>query len=89
MRLTRGLGTKAASSQHQRFTIKLATGQTLLIAHNIDLAERIDALAVGDQIDFYREYEWNDKGGIIHWTHYDPRSKHKAGWLVHNGKIYQ
>lgn len=76
-------------SHHQRFIIKLATGQTLLIAHNIDLAERIDALVIGDQIDFYGEYEWNEKGGVIHWTHHDPRGKHIAGWLVHNGKVYQ
>lgn len=76
-------------SRHQRFILKLNTGQTLLVAHNIDLAPRIDNLSEGDEISFYGEYEWNDRGGVIHWTHYDPKGKHTAGWLVHDGKVYQ
>ena len=76
-------------SRHQRFIIKLASGQTLLIAHNIDIAPRINGLAIGDRVRFYGEYVWNEKGGTIHWTHRDPRGKHVAGWVVHNGKTYQ
>lgn len=60
-------------SRHQRFILSTAAGQTVLIAHNIDLAPRIQNLKVGDQVEFYGEYEWNDKGGVIHWTHRDPR----------------
>ena len=55
-------------SQHQRFIIKLSSGQTLLIAHNIDIAQRIHSLKQGDLITFYGEYEWNAQGGIIHWS---------------------
>ena len=76
-------------SRHQKFIVKLATGQTLLVAHNIDLAPRINALNVGDQIDFYGEYEWNSKGGVMHWTHHDPQGRHEDGWLIHNGNIYK
>ncbi|HXQ73121.1 MAG TPA: DUF3465 domain-containing protein [Pyrinomonadaceae bacterium] len=76
-------------SRHQRFIVKLASGQTLLIAHNIDIAPRISGLAVGDSVRFYGEYVWNEKGGTIHWTHHDPRGRHVAGWVVHNGKTYQ
>jgi hypothetical protein len=76
-------------SRHQRFIIKLASGQTLLIAHNIDLAKRVSALQTGDTVEFYGEYEWNPKGGVIHWTHRDPEGKHAAGWLKHKGQIYQ
>lgn len=76
-------------SRHQRFIIKLASGLTLLIAHNIDIAPRVSGLAVGDRVGFYGEYVWNEKGGTIHWTHRDPRGKHVAGWVVHNGKTYQ
>ncbi len=76
-------------SRHQRFIIKLASGQTLLIAHNIDLAKRIPAIKVGDTIDFYGEYEWNPQGGVIHWTHRDPQGQHTAGWIKHNGQTYQ
>ncbi len=76
-------------SQHQRFILKLSSGQTLLVAHNIDLASRINMLREGDRVEFYGEYEWNSKGGVIHWTHHDPRGNHEDGWLKHNGSIYQ
>lgn len=76
-------------SKHQRFILKLSSNSTILIAHNIDLAPRIENLKIDDSIEFYGEYEWNKQGGVIHWTHHDPRGKHKDGWLKHNGKIYQ
>ena len=76
-------------SRHQRFILELETGQTLLIAHNIDLAERIDTLEVGDEVQFYGVYEWNPKGGTVHWTHHDPKRQHIGGWLKHNGIVYQ
>lgn len=75
--------------KHQRFILKLKSGQTLLIAHNIDLAPRINNLKVGDIVSFYGEYEWNSQGGVIHWTHKDPQKNHVNGWLKHQGKIYQ
>lgn len=75
-------------SRHQRFILRLPSGQTLLVAHNIDLARRIDSLDEGDTVEFYGEYEWNDKGGLIHWTHHDPNGRHVAGWLKHEGAIY-
>ena len=75
--------------RHQRFIIQLASGQTLLISHNIDIAPRIVGLEVGDGVRFNGEYVWNAKGGVIHWTHHDPKGKHVAGWLIHNGKTYQ
>ena len=76
-------------SRHQRFILKLKSGQTLLVAHNIDLAPRINGLAKNTTIEFYGEYEWNSKGGILHWTHRDPAGRHAHGWLKYNGKMYQ
>ncbi|RKF18646.1 DUF3465 domain-containing protein [Alginatibacterium sediminis] len=76
-------------SRHQRFILELETGLTVLVAHNIDLAPRIEKLSVGDTVRYYGQYEWNDKGGVLHWTHHDPNQKHYHGWLRHNGKTYQ
>lgn len=59
-------------SRHQKFIIKLANGQSVLVAHNIDLAPRIDDLKTGESIEYNGEYEWNEKGGVLHWMHADP-----------------
>ena len=76
-------------SRHQKFILRLSSGQTILISHNIDLARRVDTLREGDTVEFFGEYEWNSKGGVVHWTHHDPDGRHKVGWLKHNGAIYQ
>ena len=76
-------------SCHQRFILKLSNNQTILVAHNIDLAPKITSLRKGDVVEFNGEYEWNSKGGVIHWTHHDPAGRHQDGWLKHNGSIYE
>ena len=75
-------------SQHQKFLVKINARQTLLFAHNTDLAARVP-LQVGDEITFSGEYEYNPKGGVVHWTHHDPRAQHVAGWLAVHGNKYQ
>jgi len=76
-------------SRHQRFILRLPSNQTILIAHNIDIAPRIPSLKIGDIISFNGVYESNSKGGVVHWTHRDPNGHHKAGWLQKNGQTYQ
>ncbi len=75
--------------RHQRFIIQLDSGPTLLVAHNLDRARRVDALRVGDRIEFKGEYEWNPQGGVVHWTHRDPAGRHRSGWLKCNGSTFQ
>jgi hypothetical protein len=76
-------------SRHQRFVVALSSGQTLLIAHNIDLAPRVAGLREGDTVSFSGEYEWNAEGGVIHRTHRDPSKRRPPGWIRHNGEVYQ
>lgn len=74
-------------SRHQRFIIKPGGKQTLLVAHNIDLARRIP-IRKGDTISLRGRYEPNNRGGVVHWTHHDPRGG-PGGWIEYNGKRYE
>jgi hypothetical protein len=75
-------------ARHQKFLVRINTEQTLLFAHNIDLAERLP-VKVGDAVSFNGEYVYNPKGGIVHWTHLDPQGNHTPGWIMLQGKKYQ
>jgi hypothetical protein len=76
-------------SRHQKFLVTISDEQTLLFAHNIDLAPRLDALAVGDTVTFRGEYVYNPKGGVMHWTHKDQQGEKQGGWIKHKGKTYE
>ena len=88
-KVTRVLADDNDGSRHQRFLVQLGSGQTLLVAHNIDLANRVASLKTGDRVEFNGEYEWNAKGGVIHWTHRDPQGRHVDGWIRHSGRTYE
>lgn len=75
-------------SQHQRFILRLGSGRTLLVAHNIDLADRVP-LGRGDDVRIRGEYEWNAEGGVLHWTHHDPAGRREGGWIEWNGTRYR
>src|SRR4051812_25006419 len=61
--VTKILADDNSGSGHQKFIVQLQSGQTLLIAHNIDLAPRVAPLKKGDTITFRGEYSWNERGG--------------------------
>jgi hypothetical protein len=75
-------------SRHQRFVLRLASGHTVLVAHNVDLANRVP-LEHGDPVRLHGQYEWNERGGVVHWTHHDPDGRHEVGWIEHHGERYQ
>ena len=87
-RVTRVLADDREGARHQRFLVRVAGSVTVLVAHNLDLAPRVP-LAVGDSVELQGEYEWNDRGGVLHWTHRDPDGRHDAGWIRHGGRLYQ
>jgi hypothetical protein len=87
--IVRVLADDHEGARHQRFLLRMASGQTVLVAHNVDLAPRLDSLRAGETVAFSGEYEWNERGGVIHWTHKDPAGRHAPGWLRREGRDYQ
>ena len=75
--------------RHQNWLMELSNGHTIKVSHNTDLAPKIPTLKKGDTVTVYGEYEYNEKGGVIHWTHHDPRKRHIGGYIMHNGKKYE
>lgn len=86
--VTRVLADDNEGSRHQRFILSVASGMTVLVSHNIDLAPRVP-LSVGDSVEFRGQYEWNSQGGVIHWTHHDPAGRHAEGWIDYDGTRYE
>jgi len=74
-------------SRHQRFIMDIGAGRTLLIAHNIDLVDRVP-LGLGDRVRVRGMYEWNDLGGLVHWTHHDPLGVEDGGFVRYRARIY-
>ena len=74
-------------SRHQRMVLQLANRDTVLIAHNIDLAQRVP-VGMGDRIKFRGMYEWNELGGLVHWTHHDPHGIEEGGWISYRRRLY-
>ena len=75
-------------ARHQRFVVELRGGQTLLVANNLELSRRVP-LGLGDRIRFRGLYEWNDFGGLVHWTHRDPLGDEGGGWIRHRRDCYR
>jgi hypothetical protein len=86
--VTRVLQDDRDGARHQRFVVELSGGQTVLIVHNVDLAPRVEGIREGDTVSFAGEYVWNDKGGLVHWTHDDPSKSRLGGWLKHGSRTY-
>lgn len=72
--------------KHQKLIMK-TNRHTLLLAHNIDIAPRVP-VRVGDTIFVQGQYEWNEQGGLVHWTHRS-NNEHPGGWIKHKNTKYQ
>lgn len=86
--VTRSLPDDNEGSRHQKFIMEMASGRTVLIAHNIDLAPRVP-FREGDTVTLRGEYEWTERGGVVHWTHHDPKDWREGGWIDHDGVRYE
>jgi hypothetical protein len=43
----------------------------------------------GSRVAVKGEYEFDPRGGVIHWTHRDPRGRHESGYVQLGGQYYQ
>lgn len=88
MEVTRLLPDDNEGSRHQKFIAESSSGHSVLISHNIDLADRVP-VSRGDTITLRGRYEWTDRGGVLHWTHHDPSGKKEGGWITLDGQTYR
>lgn len=86
--VVRALADDLEGSRHQRIIVRLSDGHTVLISHNIDLAPKVP-IERGDELRFRGDFEWNDRGGVVHWTHHDPRGRREGGFLELRGQVYR
>lgn len=87
-RVKRLLPDDRKGNPHQRFLLGLSNGTTVLVAHNIDLAPYVP-LQQGDTVTICGEYIWNEKGGVLHYTHHTTNSHHQGGYIQYNRQTYQ
>jgi hypothetical protein len=88
--VTRLLGTHAGiESPHEGFLFRLGSGCSLIVRveSNVDFTGSFP-LDRGEHVVVKGEYEYYPRGGVIHWTHRDPRGRHEGGYVQVDGKIY-
>ena len=89
--VTRVLGVAPGrSSPHEGFLMRLSSGCDVVVRVevNTDLAGTFP-VNEGDRAVVKGEYEYYPRGGVIHWTHHDPRFRHEAGFIAIGGKTYE
>ena len=79
------------SGMHEGFLLHLrgasGHGLTIRVEDNIDITGPIP-LREGDEVEARGEYIYDPRGGVMHYTHHDPRGRHAAGYLRVHGKLY-
>lgn len=89
--VTRVLGVApGVVSPHEGFLMRLNSGCATIVRVevNTDLAGTFP-VARGDRVTVKGEYEYYPMGGVIHWTHHDPRGRHEGGFIEIGGKTYE
>jgi hypothetical protein len=88
--VTRALGVHpGVASPHEGFLLRLGSGCTVVVRVevNTDFTGAIP-LHDGDHVTVKGEYEYYSGGGVIHWTHHDPRGRHENGYVEAGGRSY-
>jgi len=88
--VARVLGTHSGpSGRHEGFLLHLTGaaghGLTVRVETNVDITGPVP-LSAGDGVEVRGEYVYDARGGLIHYTHHDPRGRHPGGF-VRVGKL--
>jgi len=86
------LGTRRGpSGVHTGFLLHLrgaeGRGLTVRVEDNVDLTGQIPIRA-GDDVEVRGEYIYDPRGGLIHYTHRDPRGRHAGGYVRIGNRMY-
>lgn len=73
---------------HQRFLLILSNGTTVLVANDLKYGT-FAPVQEGNVVRIHGEYIWNEKGGVLHWTHKSDEPNHESGYIDFNGMRYQ
>jgi hypothetical protein len=58
------------------------------VESNLDIIGRLP-VRDGEPAIVRGEYEYDRRGGVIHWTHHDPRGRHPDGFVEIDGRRYE
>lgn len=89
--VTRLLGVaQGRMSPHEGFLLRLASDCSLVVRveANADFTGPIP-LREGQRVAVKGEYEFYPSGGVVHWTHRDPRGRHEGGYISSGGQVYE
>jgi hypothetical protein len=82
---------RGPSGDHEGFLLHLrgagGHGLTVRVEDNVDITGPIP-LAPGDDVEVRGEYIYDALGGLIHYTHNDPRGRHPGGYVRAEGRTY-
>ncbi|HTU80705.1 MAG TPA: DUF3465 domain-containing protein [Candidatus Acidoferrales bacterium] len=77
------------TSPHEGFLMRLASGCDLIVRVEANTGfTNAFPLSGGESVTVKGEYEFYPRGGVIHWTHRDPRGRHAGGYVEAGGKFY-
>jgi hypothetical protein len=88
--VTRDFGVRPGrESAHEGFLLRLSSDCNLVVRveANTDFTGAF-AVRPGQPVEVRGEYEYYSRGGVIHWTHRDPRGRHPDGFIQTNGHQY-
>jgi hypothetical protein len=88
--VVRDFGVRAGrESPHEGFLMRLSSDCDLVVRveANVDFTGSF-ALRRGEKVEVRGEYEFYPLGGVIHWTHRDPRGRHPDGYVQADGRRY-